>query len=388
MFIPLGTDRPLNRPTLVTHALIVANLAIFLADAILARSNPQQHITVFNELVLFPESAKWWTFVTYAFLHGNFMHILGNMVFLWVFGPNVEDRLGRLGFLAFYIMGGVAAGVLHALVYSNPVVGASGAIAAVTGAYLVLFPHTQVKVLLFFILIGVFQIPAWWFIGARIAWDLLAEASGMSGMVATLAHLGGYGYGMAVSMLLLWTGLLKREVYDLFSIQRQARRRRQFRELNYKRQRVADKGQHADQAMRPDRLDDAKAEALAEARAEVSTHVAEGDLPAAAAAYRRLLERFSAVPGATLLNRRVQYDLANYLFSSGDYQLAAAAYEVFLDGYANDPEVANVRLILGLINARYLNDPVRAKQEISAAMEGLGPGPQQDLARELLVELG
>jgi outer membrane protein assembly factor BamD (BamD/ComL family) len=120
----------------------------------------------------------------------------------------------------------------------------------------------------------------------------------------------------------------------------------------------------------------------------VTTAIADDDPVGAAAAYRRLLEKFASVPGATLLHRRIQYDLANHLFKAGDYQTAAAAYEIFLTAYPRDPETANVRLILGLINARYLNDPVRAKQHITAALEGLSPGPQQDLARELLDELG
>jgi membrane associated rhomboid family serine protease len=339
-------------------------------------------------MVLDPKRSAIWTFVTYAFLHGGLMHILGNMVFLWVFGPNVEDRFGRIGFLAFYILGGVAAGVIHALGYPNPVIGASGAVAAVTGAYLVLFPRTTIKTLLVFFLIGIFNIPAWWFIGARIAWDLVLEATGAAGMVATLAHLGGYAFGVGISVILLWTNLLAREPYDLFSISRQARRRRHFRDLQYERERAAKRGEHPDQAARPGRLADAAAEEIATRRAEVASRFQDGDLPGAAAAYRELLDRFAGIQGATLLNRRLQYDLANHYFQSGDHQTAATAYEMFLKGYPTDAEAANVHLILGLINARYLNDPVRAKQEVSAALEGLGPGPQQDLARELLAELG
>jgi membrane associated rhomboid family serine protease len=388
LLIPLGTDRPLTRPTQVTYALIAINVAVFLFQWFVDRGGSPRMDAILNGLVLAPGQSPIWTYLSYAFLHGGFMHILFNMLFLWVFGPNVEDRLGRVGFLVFYLVGGIAAGLLHAMVYAAPVVGASGAIAAVTGAYLVLFPHTTIKTLLFFILIGIINIPAWWFIGFQIAFNLFSEALGMSGSVATLAHLGGYGYGVGISMLLLWTGLLKRETYDLFSISRQARRRRQFRDLTHGRDRLARKGRQPDQAGRAAKLDEAEAEAIAIARAEVTTAIADDDPVGAAAAYRRLLEKFASVPGATLLHRRIQYDLANHLFKAGDYQTAAAAYEIFLTAYPRDPETANVRLILGLINARYLNDPVRAKQHITAALEGLSPGPQQDLARELLDELG
>jgi membrane associated rhomboid family serine protease len=376
------------RPTVVTYALVAINILVFAAERILFRSNEQLHERLFGELLFDPQRLRVWMPITYAFLHGGLLHLLGNMVFLWVFGPNVEDRFGRIGFLLFYLLGGIAAALIHAAVYQQPMVGASGAIAAVTGAYLVLFPHTTIRTLLFFFLIGIFHIPAWWFIGARIIWDLFAEALRVSGNVATLAHLGGYGFGIGVSMLLLWTGLLRREPYDLFTISKQARRRRHFRELNDQRNRHAQRGQNPDQATRPGRLKEATAEAIASARAEVATRMAEENLPAAAAAYRQLLERHAAMPGATLLNRRLQYDIANVLFKLGEHQTAAIAYEQFLKGYPTDPEVHNVRLILGLINARYLNDPVRAKQEIAAALEGLGPGPQEDLARELLAELG
>lgn len=373
---------------MVTHTLLVLNVVIFAAEAMLARTHPILHGTIFGPLVLTPDAPRAWAFLSYAFLHGGFLHLLGNMVFLWVFGPNVEDRLGRIGFLIFYIVGAAAAGALHAAVYSNPVVGASGAIAAITGAYLVLFPHTTIKTLLFFIIIGVVNIPAWWFIGARVAWDLFQEATGTAGNVAALAHLGGYGFGFGVSMLLLWTGLLKREPYDLFTISRHARRRRQFRDLTYQRNRHAARGRHPDQALRPGRINDSTADAIAAARAEVATHIAEQNVSGACEAYRRLLEQFASVPGATLLNRRLQYDVANALFKAGDHQNAATAYDLFLKGYPNDPEASNVHLILGLINVRYLNDPVRAKQEIAAAMDGLGPGPQQDLAKDLIDELG
>jgi membrane associated rhomboid family serine protease len=388
VLIPLGTDRPLSRPTQVTYALLLLNVAVFMLQWAASRGQAAPVESLLEGMVLVPGESPFYTYLSYAFLHGGLMHILGNMLFLWVFGPNVEDRLGRLGFLVFYLFGAMAAGVIHGLVYPNPVVGASGAIAAITGAYLVLFPHTTIKTLLFFILIGIINIPAWWFIGARIAFDLFAEALGAAGNVATLAHLGAYGFGIGISMLLLWTGLIKREPYDLFSISRQAKRRRAFREVTHSRERHIRQGKHPDLASRRGRLDEAQAEELAQARADVATHLSEDDPAAAAAAYRRLLNQFASVPRATLLHRRIQYDLANHIFKAGDHQTAATAYEIFLEGYPRDPEAANVRLILGLINARYLNDPVRAKQHISVAVEELPPGPQRDLAKELLAELG
>jgi membrane associated rhomboid family serine protease len=387
MLIPLGTDRALRRPTVVNHVLVGANVAVFVAGLIVARFDPRLFDSLQHQYTLKPVAFHWWALITYAFLHAGFMHLAGNMVFLWVFGPNVEDRFGRLGYLAFYLLGAAVAGVLHTLFYNEPVLGASGAIAAVTGAYLVLFPHTRIKAVVLFYLIGIYEIPAWWIIGGQLAWNIFAEGSRWNqGNVATLAHLGGYAWGIVVAMMLLATGILKREPYDLFTITKQAARRRQFREASYQRSRAIEKGVHPEQASRPRRADAAAQEAVALARAEVTTRMP-GDLPGASAAYRQLLERFGAVPGATLLSRTSQYALANHLFESGDHQTAATAYQLFLDGYPNDPELPMVRLMLGLINARYLNDPVRAKQEIGRALPDLPDGPRA-LAKELLIELG
>ncbi|MFM9996175.1 MAG: rhomboid family intramembrane serine protease [Phycisphaerales bacterium] len=384
MIIPLGTDRPLRRPTLVNHALIAANVAVFLGQVFVERFAPDRAGEIFAELTLDPRNVLPWTLLTHAFLHGGALHLLGNMVFLWSFGANVEDRFGRIGYTVFYLLGALAAGGLHALFDPHPVVGASGAIAAVTGAYLVLFPHTIIRCFVWFFLIGVYGIPALWFIGGQIAYNVLMQGSGFTGNVAVLAHLGGYGFGIAVALALLATRILPREPYDLFTLSRQAARRRQFREIAYQRDRTAREGINPDLARV--KLDPQKSDAIATARAAVASAVSSGDPSAAAAAYRRLLEDSGV--GAALLNRRAQYDLANYLFQSGDHQTAATAYDLFLKGYPTDSELPTVRLMLGLINARYLNDPIRAKQEINAAMAGLPEGDNLALARELLAELG
>jgi membrane associated rhomboid family serine protease len=385
--IPLSTDRPLRRPTLVNPALVIVNIVVYVAGSLFHQLQPEAFERVMEQVVMVPRELgrRPWTIVTYAFLHGGLLHLLGNMLFLWVFGGNVEDRLGRSGYLAFYLVGGVAAGGLHALYYPNPVIGASGAVAAVTGAYLVLFPRTLIRTLLFWF--GVFEIPAWWFIGAQVAWNLLQEATGRTGGVATLAHLGGYAYGFGVGAVLLGTGLLKREVYDLFSITRQAARRREFREIEARRRRAAAQGRNPHASLKPKSVDEATGERIAAARGEVSLRLLEGDATGAGAAYRGLLEGYMAVPGAVLLSRESQYQLGNALYNAGDYATAARAYEVFLSGYPRDREAANVRLMLGVISARYLNDPVRAKREIGECLPGLD-AEHAAIAREVLAELG
>jgi membrane associated rhomboid family serine protease len=368
----------------VNHALVVLNLGLFAVTAALAQASPDRHGRFIQALWLNPHALTLWGPVTYAFLHGGLWHAAGNMVFLWVFGPNVEDRFGRVGYLVFYLTAAAASGGVHALFESAPVVGASGAIAGVTGAYLVLFPHTTIRTL-FLLAAGVFTVPAWWFIGGQIAFNVLLQGSGLTGGVAVLAHLGGYAFGMGVAMLLLATRVLAREPYDLFTISRQAARRRQFREIRYRHDRSLAAGGHPGAAS--GRNTPAVSEEAMQARAIVSDRLS-ADPAAAAAAYKALLEAHSRGSPAALLNRRAQYDLANYLFRSGDHQTAAIAYDLFLSGYPNDHEIPTVRLMLGLISARYLNDPVRAKAEITAAMPGLPQGEHRRLAEELLEELG
>ena len=142
------------------------------------------------------------------FLHGGWLHIAGNMLFLWVFGNNVEDRLGPIVYPLFYVMGGIAAAALQIAVGPNsavPNLGASGAIGAVLGAYLVLFPRARVTTLVIFFFITALEVPAWLLLGV---WFLLQVFSGgtallnqASGGIAYWAHVGGFAFGAIVAWL-------------------------------------------------------------------------------------------------------------------------------------------------------------------------------------------
>jgi membrane associated rhomboid family serine protease len=151
------------------------------------------------------------TFVTTMFLHGGWFHLLGNMWFLWIFGNNIEDRLGHLSYLFFYLLGGILATACHWLTDTSstvPVIGASGAVAAVLGAYAVTFPFHQIRCLLFlFILVTLIDVPALlvmgvWLLG-QLAEGLRASRLGLSGGVAWWAHVGGFVAGAA---LIPWFG--------------------------------------------------------------------------------------------------------------------------------------------------------------------------------------
>jgi membrane associated rhomboid family serine protease len=152
------------------------------------------------------EAVNWLTPVTSMFLHGGWMHLLGNALFLWVFGNNVEDSMGRARFLFFYLLSGLAGSAGQVLVDPAspvPVVGASGAISGVMGAYLVLYPRVLVNMLfIFVIIVRIIPLPAWvvliyWF-GLQVFSAMAALGSPEAGGVAFMAHIGGFVAGAAL----------------------------------------------------------------------------------------------------------------------------------------------------------------------------------------------
>ena len=212
--LPLFDNVPVRRLAVVTYALIAANLAVFVWE-LGARGSRVDHYAFYPCAVSGPcrgaavDHLAWPEGVlTGMFLHASWVHVLGNMLFLWIFGNNVEDVMGRARFLVFYLAAGLAAALAQAWVtlhYSGvdaasiPTVGASGAIAGVLGAYLVLLPHARVVTLLF----GFLPVPisAMFFLGFWFLFQLwqggfsLTEPDA-SGGVAFAAHVGGFLFGI------------------------------------------------------------------------------------------------------------------------------------------------------------------------------------------------
>jgi len=212
--IPLRDENPAQSVPVVTRGLIVVNCVAFIYEITLgrglrdflfewglvpARLSGALHFG--EESVTGPAL----TLLTSTFLHGGWLHLLGNMWYLWIFGDNIEDRLGKLRFLFFYLLAGVTAGVIHYV--SNPAsryptVGASGAIAAVLGAYAVTFPRARVITLVpIFLFFQVMALPALvvlglWFVYQFLIGTLaLAWGTGTGGGVAWWAHIGGFAFG-------------------------------------------------------------------------------------------------------------------------------------------------------------------------------------------------
>jgi membrane associated rhomboid family serine protease len=159
--------------------------------------------------------------VTHLFLHGSWLHLFGNLLFLWIFAPNVEDRLGRPLFLGVYLLGGFAAALGHILVDPSsdvPMIGASGAISAVLGAYMVLFPRARIQSLVFLVFYyDLIAVPAWIVLGF---WFLLQLVDGLASLglmggtdvgIAFWAHIGGFAAGVAVAVPLRYARPAARE---------------------------------------------------------------------------------------------------------------------------------------------------------------------------------
>src|SRR3954447_9282447 len=226
MLLPLRTDSPLRRTPWMNWGLIAANIIVFLL----------QQLAPFNEafwqgLALRADDPHLLSYFTYQFLHADGMHIAGNMLFLYIFGNNVNDRMGHWGYLGFYLAGGVAAGIGHVVSSRASVIGASGAVSAVTGAYLVLLPRSHITLVYWFILIGMIEIPSVWFIVMSFAWDFILGFSFMGGQVAHVAHLSGSVFGFIVSFALLGVRLLPRDQFDLFALFQRWNRRRQYQDM-------------------------------------------------------------------------------------------------------------------------------------------------------------
>ncbi|RDD61403.1 rhomboid family intramembrane serine protease [Ferruginivarius sediminum] len=207
-FIPLRDDNPrilIERPY-VTWTIIIVCVALFLLE--LAGGRDFARFVTFSfglipsvllGLKELPPALDaipaWATLFTAMFLHGGLMHLVGNMLFLGIFGDNIEDSMGHRRFVAFYLLCGVAASMAHVLVAptaTQPMVGASGAISGVLGAYLMLHPKAWVTILVFIIPI---TLPAWLLLGFWIGFQVFSALTGSGGGVAWWAHIGGFAAG-------------------------------------------------------------------------------------------------------------------------------------------------------------------------------------------------
>jgi membrane associated rhomboid family serine protease len=207
--IPLRDTQPSHSPPIVTATIIALNVLVFLYQVSLDQFTGNHFI---EQYALVPDRVETSDLFTSMFLHGGWMHLIGNMWFLWIYGDNVEDVLGHGKFLLFYVLCGLAAAAVHATVhpYSRvPTVGASGAIAGVMGAYLIKFPHSRILTLVpIFVFFTTMELSA---VVILVYWFILQIFSGLGsigysnvsrGGVAWWAHAGGFLAGMLLIKLM------------------------------------------------------------------------------------------------------------------------------------------------------------------------------------------
>lgn len=244
--IPLSDENPTMRTPVVTYLILATLLGVWVVvqgagfDARALAVSVCNYGMVPGELthraplglavplgdglacVVDDESINLWTPITSMFLHGSWLHLLGNALYFWIFGNNVEDSMGRGRFLVFYLACGLAAAAAHVLVSPAspvPTVGASGAISGVLGAYLVLYPRVRVRMLFFFLFIFIRDVPAWFVL---LWWFLLQVLGGLpelmrvrpevSSGVAVWAHIGGFVAGVVLVKLFADPVLVRQRV--------------------------------------------------------------------------------------------------------------------------------------------------------------------------------
>ena len=216
---PLRDDRPTYSPPVVTTLLIIACALVFFYELTLDAYSRNYFITRYGTV---PAHLHPVTLLTSMFLHGGWSHIFGNMLFLWAFGKSLEDAMGHTKFLSFYLLGGVIAGIAQVLAnfYSSmPTVGASGAIAAVMGAYLIKFPRARIHTLVFVLFfVTTTDIPAafiliYWFVMQLFSsYGSIAYTQVMDSGVAWFAHIGGFLAGMLLVKIMGTRNVQRRDL--------------------------------------------------------------------------------------------------------------------------------------------------------------------------------
>ena len=368
--IPLGTDR-ITRKTPTTITIVVLNIVIFLLISLglnaqsTATASKAAEIEQFG--VFYPGLQMVlthpWTLVTYAFLHdpSGLSHVAFNMLCLWIFGRAVEDRLGSVWFAIFYISGAIVAALGEWFISPAPMIGASGAVAAATGAFAALCPRSRVRVLFFFTII---EIPGIVLVLIFVGLDLFGQlgqsvSSTSRGGIAYSAHLFGYAFGMLTMLALLGSGILKRTEFDLFFIMKQMKRRREMRAA-------------VNQSRSPWVND---ISTLSVATPQATPEALRAGIP-----MRRQLSDSDA--------KRELHD-AGTRWSRGEFSAAANAWERFAQRFPSHPDSDGALLLAAVTYARKLNDPTRARELAQRLVDRVPAATIETLAqtKDLLKEI-
>jgi len=379
----------MTRTPWVNYGLLAVNVALYFLGYHAADRESYQRI--FNWM-LHPDNPRLPQFISSMFLHGHFWHLAGNMLFLWVFGNAINDRLGQVGYLAFYLAGGILAGVGYVLLSgAAPVLGASGAIAAVTGAYLVLLPRSRVTLLvMLFYFFTTLSVSSLYFLMIQFVWNLMMSFSTRIGVggggVAYAAHCSGYAFGIGIAVALLALRVLPRDAFDLLNLIRARHRRARYRRMvgrgydpfsNVGAKIGSPGGRWVDARTVEQSAPDTPGARELLVRKAISECFGRGDLPGATGKYLELVQ----IAEDPVLSRPQQLDVANHLMAGEQYAAAADAYERFIRHYGSYEYMPDIYLMLGLLYGRYLQQYDRAERYLQQAVDSLDDPRKLALAR-------
>jgi membrane associated rhomboid family serine protease len=218
--IPIRDENRPSKKPYINYMLIILNVVIFFSLYFQGLRAFNKYIMMYGAIpVYILRGDRLETLFTSMFMHADILHLLGNMLYLWVFGDNVEDALGHIKYLIFYLLGGLFASLVHIIstllsIYTSPIpyviakltvpaIGASGAISAVLGAYMILYPNARIRTLIFYIFITIVSVPAYYYIGFWFIYQFLMGLLSLTPLetelgVAFWAHIGGFFFGLAV----------------------------------------------------------------------------------------------------------------------------------------------------------------------------------------------
>lgn len=378
--LPFKTSIRPTRTPYTNYVLIAINVAVF----VLQSFGGDKLNAYLSNFMLHSATPHLWQFISYAFMHSNIWHILGNMFFLYLFGNNVNDELGHVGYTSFYLAGAVFSGIGHSLLSSNPVLGASGAVAAVTGAYLVLFPQTLITVLyLIFYIFGTMELSALYFIAFKmIVLDNIIARTTQN--VAYDAHLSGYVFGIASILIMLATGLIGSTNFDLWTMIKQWNRRRIYRDMvACSQDPFTGVKKVRSKQVKVSAAEKEKLKKIEVLRGQIAGRISDKNLPAASRIYLELMD----TDDKQILAQQHLLDIANQLMSDNKFEYSAMAYEQFLDTYNGYEYIEQVQLMLGIIYARYIHRPQMATKHLEAAILRLTDPDQIKMCREQLNRL-
>jgi len=407
MFIPVGSDRDPRKLPVATLLIILATAVLYAIVTMGLRAGAPwaEAALVKGAFTATRADFRWWQPLTYQFLHdpSSIAHVAFNMIFLWVFGRSVEGRIGPWWFAAFYLAGGAVAALGQCMVSSNPMIGASGAVAGATGAFAALFPRSTVRVLVIFFLIGIYEVPSLLFVGIYVAIDALNQGLNFLGRsrepVAYAAHLAGYAWGLGVAILLLATRLLPRTEMDLFAMWTQWRRRQAMRAAVRGTAGGPWASASADTSTRvtatrigsrapavPDDAGNAAPEdpARTAARARLAAAIAAAD----SASVRDAWHALAAVDPRTPLSERTLLDAAALLHATGDAGAAADAWTRMIERFPRSAQAPTTALLASAVLSRRLGQRERAARLLADWIPRLRDGEHDEQARALATELG